>query len=189
VAFLHARRMGARYVTRLVAKRARFVAVAGSTARVLAVGIVALARLLASPVLLVFDLPLDARTTPGTLVSASVAAWLQRSTRRAAVVLGSCNVYAARQSDFVIAAWNNALDQGLADCQARILILPTRQLGYMVSTRQLDVDVRDLDGTVLIALLAAYVLAGVFAAFLDSVAGLEAVRRLMNAVGMTLVDT
>ena len=58
-----------------------------------------------------------------------------------------------------------------------------------MSTRQLDVNVRDLDGTVLIALLAAYVLAGVFAAFLDSVAGLEAVRRLMNAVGMTLVDT
>jgi hypothetical protein len=181
--------MRALHITLLTAKRAWVVTMTRSTARVLAAGVIALAWLLALPVFFVLDFSLYAWTTLATLVSASVAAWLQRSARRAAVVLGSCNVYAARQSDFVIAAWNNALDQGLADCQARILILPTRQLGYMVSTRQLDVDVRDLDGTVLIALLAAYVLAGVFAAFLDSVAGLEAVRRLMNAVGMTLVDT
>ena len=189
MALLHALCVGAADVTLLIAKRAWVIAMTRSTARVLAVGVVTLARLLALPVLFVLDFSLYAWTTLATLVSTSVAAWLQRSARRAAVVVRSCNVYVARQSDSVIAAWNNTLDQGLADRQARILILPTRQLGDMVSTRQLDVDVRDLDGTVLVALLAAYVLAVVLTAVLGSVAGLEAVRRLVHAFGMTLVDT
>jgi hypothetical protein len=135
MALLHALRMGALHTALLIAKRAWVVAVTTSTARVLAAGVVTLARLLALPVLFVFDFPLYTRTTLAAPVSASVAAWLQRSARRAAVIVGSCNVYKARQSDFVIATWNDALDRRATDCQARVLILPTRQLGDMVSTR------------------------------------------------------
>jgi hypothetical protein len=96
MALLHALCVGAADVTLLIAKRAWVVTMTGSSARVLAVGVVALARLLTLPVLFVFDFSLYAWTTLATLVSTSVAAWLQRSARRAAVVFRGCNVYAAR---------------------------------------------------------------------------------------------
>ena len=77
----------------------------------LAAGVVLLTRLLAFAMLLLFGAALYAWTTLAALVSASMAAWLQRSARRAAVIVGSCNVYKARQSDFMIATWNDALDR------------------------------------------------------------------------------
>ena len=76
----------------------------------LAAGVVALARLFAFDVLFLFGVALYAWTTLATLAFTCMATRLQAA-RRVAVIVGSCNVYKARQSDFMIATWNDALDR------------------------------------------------------------------------------
>ena len=76
MALLHALGMRTLHIALLTAKRAWVVTGTRCTARVLAAGVIALARLLALLVFFVLDFSLYAWTTLATLVFASVAAWL-----------------------------------------------------------------------------------------------------------------
>lgn len=79
-AFLHASRVATLNVADLIAKRACFTTVAGSSARVLAIGKIAPALLPAFAVSLFDDIWTLAQTALTTLVLASVTARLQGTT-------------------------------------------------------------------------------------------------------------
>ena len=94
-------------------RRIRFIAVANSTARVLAVGVVVFTRLLAFAVHLLFHLAPYAWTTVASLVFARVATGLQATYVDTAVV-GGFNFDVACQGSFVTTTWNDAFDRNQA---------------------------------------------------------------------------
>lgn len=58
-----------------------------------------------------------------------------------------------------------------------------------MSTRELDVDVANIDLALLIALAATLILAVVVATFFDPVARFQTIHGLVQPLGMALVDT
>lgn len=112
------------------------------------------------------------------MMRAGMATRLQSTAHGSADVV-NINVNMAGQCDFVATARYSALHQYRALRLAWILVLPTRKLVNAVSTRQLDIDVENHDAAFFVAGAAAFVRAGVVAAFLHSVAWLRTIDGLV----------
>ena len=91
--------------------------------------------------------------------------------------------------DLVLTPRHCALDHDTALCFRGILILPARQAVNTMPARQHNIDVGNLDITVLITLATTLVFTIVITAFLHPVAWFGAINSPVKTIRMTLVHT
>jgi hypothetical protein len=188
-ASLHASRVAAFDVTRLVAKRTRFFAVANGSTRMPAVREVTSALLLTDAVFFLDDFEPFTRTALEAFPCTRVTTRLQGTTHRGADEMRLVDATVAWHCDLMITSRDRTLDWHAALDFCRILVLPAWQFLNVMTAWQFHVDVGDFDGALLVTLTTTLVLAIVVAAFLDPVAWFQAIDLPVDTFGVTLVGT